>query len=837
MKKWLVRSALLAFLFSLLPGTAWANPPDPYNPEDLDSQRREIQDQKNSQLNQEEARKREEQEKDCLNRAKAIQDPKERKKLEDKCREWRQKGDEAAKKVKEQSEKARRIQDYGEPAKGELPLGCENPTGNFGECPSAFFQLDYVGKDVEISDGWEWVKEGGRWFFMYLFINGVWQFWTIWWNLIGNIFLFAYGGLNLFSELRVVLEGVLDKMETYVFGSLYLWFFVISFIVVLIKFLKGNRTQGYTILFRNVAIVALAGYLVSLVPVYAEKSYEASSVLSDYILLGLLKVSENDPAIEEQITREEVSQGREDAVKRVLNQLNQELYYKPYLVLQFGTVKNGEKYIGEFFKYGKTDEEKRVEWFTAYNKEREEKYPKRKVFVDHKSGQAKESGFEMVTAQGFFKRLGYLGFIVVCGVAILVVICYYVWKMIKWFFIGFGRSLVFVWYLLMAMVSRSGSKKITDWGLGTTFAFFMKVILAMVLGILITIYTILRDFEVEAAGEFSWMVAYGTRTLLVLGAFVAIWIVSKQIKAEAEELMGPAAREPEVKQANHWLRRGTKLATGTIAGGVGGLLKMGAVLTGRPELLRKNGVLRAVAGARRKVRRQRKAESAMKKLGLDPRSAEDRKIFFAQSYSGGEAAAALETLQDLPQAEAETNERPELDTGMSESARDVFQTMYKAGYNPFKKEDRDEYASLNNAGPEVAEIESWANLPLSSQLVNAPSRGGTALPPMEPEAGTPEAILFKDMGYEEDQRQYNQFVDRYIEDQRRKVERAQEVFDRRPLRQRLFGKEKRPEMPNIKQKEINEAYKEYRIAQARSLRKSNANLDRRISDRIKRFSD
>lgn len=272
-----------------------------------------------------------------------------------------------------------------------------------------------------------------------------------------------------------------------------------------------------------------------------------------------------------------------------------------------------------------------------------------------------------------------------------------------------------------------------------------------------------------------------------------------------------------------------------VAGGVSGLLKAGAALTGRSELLRKNGVLRMVAAAQRKARRQRKAETEMRRMGLDPRSAEDREAFFAQNYSVGKAAPALESLQSLPQVESKTNERPELDTGLSEPARDVFKTMYKAGYNPFKKEDRDEYASLNNAGPEVAEIESWANLPLSSQLVNAPSRGGTALPPLEPEAGTPEAILFKEMGYEKDQSQYNQFVDQYIEDQRRKVERAQEEFDRRSLRQRLFSKEKRPEMRNIKQREINEAYKEYRISQARSLRKKSAHLDRLISDRMKSF--
>jgi murein DD-endopeptidase MepM/ murein hydrolase activator NlpD len=273
----------------------------------------------------------------------------------------------------------------------------------------------------------------------------------------------------------------------------------------------------------------------------------------------------------------------------------------------------------------------------------------------------------------------------------------------------------------------------------------MRVILASVLGIWMVVFAIFRDIQIPLHGEYAWLVAYIVKSVITLACFVGIWYAMKETQAELESTIGPMALEPGWDQVKGWSQMAGRTMAGVVSGGMAAITggarkatKFAAAAAGRPDILR-HGVLGAIAEARKKARQRNQAEKAMKKLGFDPHSEEDRQRYLEHMKAQGDVSTAVTHLMALSGSKAtkaagvtSMTGFPELKANMTSGAREIFRQMSKAGYSPYNYQDRQTYLKAHpEAAMHMKEIENWIKLPDSQKLTSVPMRGAS-LPPVPP---------------------------------------------------------------------------------------------------------
>jgi hypothetical protein len=532
---------------------------------------------------------------------------------------------------------------------------------------------------------------------------------------------------------------VLGRSETFIWESLFAFLFVISFIYVLVKFLQLQRKEGYMILFRNIVIVAFASFFLSNIPVFVENVSKGTALVSDYILAGFLSVAPEDKKqkTQGQNLNELAKQQKKRAVDMVSDTLWSKFYFEPYLVLEFGSVETGKKYVNQLFNYGKDDHKLRQEWFWADPAK-----------VDPETGIATSNEFKMVTDAGMREKFIYELIIISLGGVFSIFLVIFCWKILKWFFIGIGRALFSVFALLFAMWPERSFRDVVNWILSTGFAFFMRIFLTCVLAIGLTIFAVLQNIELKQVDqENEFLVTIVTRGLLSIASFVAIWMVMKEVQAQMEGLVGVGAREPNASDFMNTSKvagRGMVIAGSSFVKGGWELLKGTSDVAGNIA-----GVTfgKNFAEIRRKSRLQKKAEKAMKKMGLDPYSHGDRMKYFNMMKEKGEAEEAAEMLSHLSSIPIDQSQGfPEL----------------KSDSSPIQKLQKEKNPKVRET---IEENGGWVDLP-----------------------------------------NYDEVADELIKQRQEEVKRKLEEYQSLPFYKRWFMP--KPEFKNPTQEEINKAYLE-----------------------------
>lgn len=467
---------------------------------------------------------------------------------------------------------------------------CSNPTGKFAECPSSYYKFDYVGKNVNATDISSLFQEGYHQGFTF-FLNLVWYAYTIFIYAVIYVFRFSYD-LDVMKDLTDPVQGVMNQTNSLIWGGVFPWMAGLAGIIVIWKFLRHKKREGFLLLFRNLSIVICASLFLTQMPTVVEKVSHYTGKLSDYTLSGFLSItpeqSSTSKSTPQNLTKQQLQEKENQAIERISSALWSEFYYKPYLVLQFGSIENGEKYVGQLFSYGQDADSKRKEWFTGFNEQSSQQTGAK--YVDYDTGVAQTDEFKMVTSAGITKRFGYSLFIMLFGIGFSAFLVIFSWKLIKWFFLALGRTLLLVVPLVISMWPSRSFRDVYHWLFQIGYAFFMRILLACVLGIGVTLFVMIQGLFISTGGEFGWLITYMIRTLLAIAGFVAIWTLMKEVQRQLEEIIGVEFQEPNFVAVFDWIRKRLKRRP-TVKIQLGSTLEVGGSIASLPEAHRKRSLI------------------------------------------------------------------------------------------------------------------------------------------------------------------------------------------------------------------------------------------------------
>lgn len=419
-----------------------------------------------------------------------------------------------------------------------VPNSCKVPTGEFAECPSTYYKFDYIGKKASVTDVSSLFQEGFHQGFTF-FLNLIWYAYTILIYAVIYVFTFSYR-LELMTDFSNSMQSVLGQSDSLIWGGVFPWLAGVVALVVLWKFIRRHNQDGFSLLFRNILIVTCASYFFTQIPTVVSKVSDVTGKVSDYTLAGFLSITPKNE--NSTITEAQIEQEQKNAIQKVSSALWSEFYYKPYLVLQFGSIEAGQKYVGQLFSYGADADHKRREWFTGYNEETEQQTGAK--YVDYETGVAQSDEFKMATSAGVMKRFGYSIFILLMGISFAVMLFVFSWKLLHWFFLAIGRVLLLVVPVLFSMIPGRSLGDVTHWLWQILYAFFMRVLLASILGIAITLFVVIQGVSITDGGEFSYLVTFVMRSILILASFMATWTIMKEIQWQLQGLVGLEIAQP-----------------------------------------------------------------------------------------------------------------------------------------------------------------------------------------------------------------------------------------------------------------------------------------------------
>ncbi|SFX12749.1 hypothetical protein SAMN04487866_101631 [Thermoactinomyces sp. DSM 45891] len=439
-----------------------------------------------------------------------------------------------------------------------VPNACTQPTGEFAECPSTYFKFDYIGKKVSASDTSSLFQEGFQQGFTF-FLNLVWYGYTIFIYAVIYILTFSYR-LELMTNMAGSMKDVLGKSDSFLWGGILPWLVGLVVLVALWKFLRRRNQEGVSLLVRNLLILTCASYFFTQIPAVVSQISNITGKASDYTLAGFLSLTPEKDKSASNPTKEQVEKTKKDAIQKVSSALWAEFYYKPYLVLQFGSVEAGQKNIGQLFSYGGDVDSKRTEWFTGYNEDTNQQTGTK--YVDYEKGIAQSEEFKMVTSAGVMKRFGYSFFILLMGISFAVLLFLFSWKLLHWFFLAVGRVLLLLIPVVFSTIPGRSLRDITRWLWQILYALFMRVLFAALLGIAITLFVVIQGIPITDDGEFSYLVTFLMRNVLVLASFLAVWKIMKEIQVQLQGLVGVEISQPNWitlwKNVRAYWNRGTR---------------------------------------------------------------------------------------------------------------------------------------------------------------------------------------------------------------------------------------------------------------------------------------
>ncbi|WP_093291885.1 hypothetical protein [Thermoactinomyces sp. DSM 45892] len=703
-------------------------------------------------------------------------------------------------------EQKKRIDLHNNPA----PTGCQVPIGKFEECPSSYFKLDYVGKDVGTFDVEGYMEEGINEAFTFI-MDLLWSLYTLIVYTVIYFYKFFSVGLSKVVTFADSAKKVLDKSETYLWIPISAWLFTISFIVVVYRFFQGRKTEGYMLLLRNVAIIAFASVFLQFMPTVIKTSANMAETLSNSVLVGFMsddKTEDTRPDNEkmrdyqrwnklsaEEKVKEEKKEAEETSIDRVADFLWTQLYFKPYLVLEFGSVENGQKNIGPLFTYGKDNSEDRKDWFRGKGDNNTEKVTDK--------GKA-QPGFEMVTESHMGKRFSYGTVTSLVSIVLCIMLFWYCVQSAKYYYYGVALSMFAIIPLMKAMWYNRNLSELTGWILKIGFAFFMRVIMSLLLAVCLLLFKIMSDVKIDSGGDYGWLMDFVIKNVLTVILFYSLYLVMKESKQQLGELVGST-----VPVGSGFTKKAGGFIANKLAGGLGKLKKgthqagrLAVAATGKKAWLRENG---GISNAIATAQQIKKAENDLTEMGFDPYTEQGRLDYqnhMNEQDAGHEAAATLAKLPYLQKGAKKAETRPQLQANMSSNASAIYKHMKDKGYNPHDPKSREKYLQKNpNNTNYVEEIAKWTDLPVEQRVsgVNANS-----LPPSRPESGTPEASVYYQMKMDQDQALYDRTADQLIQTRKREYSDQKQAHQAQSILKRTFAK--KPQYQHPGQEDITQAY-------------------------------
>ncbi|WP_157067222.1 hypothetical protein, partial [Alicyclobacillus shizuokensis] len=291
-------------------------------------------------------------------------------------------------------------------------------------------------------------------------------------------------------------------------------------------------------LFTTVAIIGFSGAIFTNLPTVLNQANDASAAVSTQVLNSMANGIQRDS-----------NQGS-TPLDTVSNALWTALAKDPYLMLEFGNVKDGE---ANFDKVMQMDDSQRQQWFKDQT---------------ISSSQSRDEKFKylITTSDGIGQRATDILVILILGLVFALMLAYYAFQLVWWQFVALARGLMAAAYLLVSLWPEHGFREVGKWAFGCVEAFVYKVIMTIALGSILVMYMGIN----HAMPQLGWLAT----PLMQIAMIIAVWAAIKEFKGKALGLplpnghtLGGAGRTPGAEEGQQALRVGTAVAGAVATGG------------------------------------------------------------------------------------------------------------------------------------------------------------------------------------------------------------------------------------------------------------------------------
>lgn len=335
-------------------------------------------------------------------------------------------------KYNEQQDKKKREYEERQEVQKQVPQKCIDDPGEYGNCPTDYYKLVYIPKEVEgpdILSPIESTEEGIRLvgamvlnFGVVLYVHG--------WVLALEIMGWAIDTPFL-KLLMGPLENTIDVMVKWIWVPLWALVVLLAMGNMLYHIYQKRYYVVYTHMASIVIISALSISMFINLPQNALTVHNTMNEIGKYTIAGMLKYAPTEEEIEqekeeeermqnqpsrvvaqkveeeqeekENVTEEEAKSSQDDAIQQVQTQIFRTVVYEPLMVMAFGSVENGEKYFPKMIEYAGDRDDLREEWVTGQQVADSAGNTKGTQYVDPDTGQANPKyadAFEQMTAAG-----------------------------------------------------------------------------------------------------------------------------------------------------------------------------------------------------------------------------------------------------------------------------------------------------------------------------------------------------------------------------------------------------------------------------------------------------
>ncbi|MFD1675625.1 hypothetical protein [Alicyclobacillus fodiniaquatilis] len=622
---------------------------------------------------------------------------------------------------------------------------------NFTQYPLNNYSLTYVptnqGGLVDIKDNiYETINWG---------LNVVWQMYLLGVDNVIRLVQWAFN-LQIVQILTGSLAFAIDAIRRAIWEPIWYFMSAIAVAWMIYYWVSGRVQKMWGTVFTTIAIIGIAGAVFSNMPALLNGANEASAQVSTQVL-DTMSSGMNQGSTDGQSALDTVSSALWTALAK-----------DPYLMLEFGNIKDGKKNFNTIMPM---DDQQRQNWFNNQTTEQ------------GLGSRLSTPKYSITTSIGLGTRATDLVVIFIVGLVFSVMLAYYAFQLVWWQFVALARGMMAASFLLVSLWPEHGLREVGKWAFSCIEAFVYKVVMTIALGSILVMYMGITN----AMSQLGWL----PTLLMQIAMIIAVWTTIKELKGKALGLplpsghvLGGGGPTPGAEEGQKSLRVGTALAGAMATGSI----TAGAISLGRPEFLRR-GFAQYLAQKRRDGLNTRESMAQMTERGLDPASAEDRHTFAEMLRDEGQPGKQQgKLLNSLPTQPASALKTPKLMPNLNSDAQRVWRNMSRSGVNPALASEssiREWIRKHPEDEPHMEAVQRFASLPVSETVVNPPNKSsGYYIPPENPGREHPE-YAYWDKNYKEDRMIYEQVKQRVDAKARLEHDQAVNVYRAQPFYRRI----------------------------------------------------
>lgn len=557
--------------------------------------------------------------------------------------------------------------------------------------------------------------------------------------------------LSYDDSLFTKLFSFVDSLMPQIVASLWepLWFIVagVGIFVAILMWVRGQTNRSLTTLAAIVVLIAIIPISMTSLPTYLDQANRvATSISSDLLEQMLVPIgSAKNGMISQQ------------SQQMIADTMWNSLVKRPYLFINFTSVKQEKAYFASLMKL-KSNEEERIAKLREWGQ------------IDAETGVTRNKAFAIFTLDGVETRGAKLFAVLLLIIGPIYLILAMSLMILVWKTRAIGRCLFFVFDGLMSLYPGYGARHMAQSVMQIFSAFLMVVIYSAALSIFFALWH--RLLDAKAFGSDS----YADQIFLVLLLIIGLWMAAKELASRFD--------------GGNPMRRRGGLLTGAF---------MGAQLL---RTVTRNPLTRwATQAVGKGIKGSTKAVGA----GAT-KTGQAIKNYMSQVDAVQRMRHRMKERLPLDLTKSMQPEREKLTLNLSKRGRQVFQEMKRSRLDPTKKQHIKRYLQQRpDRSGAVVEMTQWLNRRPYEQLKESHSSDDMRIPMEPPPKHTPEYHTWSQLPNA--RRNYKRWLQaektvrerRWAEYSKRKVQ-----YDSNPIR-RLFLR--RPKWIEPTQREV---LKEYR---------------------------